>query len=266
MVFANVRNDDGLIQLEHFPSQLCCRAFGEMEFKSDRVVFHGQDIRPGTHRAFYYATVVYPGVFTVPSVKVVDRYNQTVLGYSSDGFFTVGTLENPYNYNDTCVPVTNRKIDYQMLYAFVFDGPRLPSAVPTLVNTNPSPAIGNSPNAAFPSPLPPSEISLPNPVPTSSISLLPSSTPVDNQIPSPSTTSPSTVDNQSVAPSANTVLIALAVILPILLVLMLIGTIMLVRYFRKRKTYEVELFPGKGHDMHPSQDELLDLDVSSTEK
>eukprot|EP01127_Copromyxa_protea_P019958 TRINITY_DN6582_c0_g1_i1.p1 TRINITY_DN6582_c0_g1~~TRINITY_DN6582_c0_g1_i1.p1 ORF type:complete len:1992 (-),score=234.88 TRINITY_DN6582_c0_g1_i1:99-6074(-) len=62
------------------------------EFHSDRVLFHGTSLWPGTHSVSYFGIVSSVGDFVVPPTKVFDPTQPEVMGLSAAGDFTVPEL------------------------------------------------------------------------------------------------------------------------------------------------------------------------------
>jgi len=88
--------------------------FSTREFRSDKVVFVGFHLQPGTHTLNYKVIVSSEGIFTLPPTKAYDANQPELFGLSAGGIFQTTTFTNLGEYaekkDDYCIPWSNRKI------------------------------------------------------------------------------------------------------------------------------------------------------------
>jgi len=88
--------------------------FKTREYRSDKVIITGYNVRAGTHSVHYVATVASEGYFTLPPTKVYDANQPELMGLSAGGMFTTKSFSstNLINIdNSFCIPWKNRMID-----------------------------------------------------------------------------------------------------------------------------------------------------------
>jgi len=96
-------------------------AFPIKEFLNDKVVFHGQNLYPGTYTVSYYSIVNTQGRFVLSPTLAYDEFQPELMGLSEAGTFnTIGyVVTEPTNKNSTCLPWTNRNISPEDLQNYL---------------------------------------------------------------------------------------------------------------------------------------------------
>jgi len=80
-------------------------AFSQKEFRQDKVVFHGQNLYPGTYTVKYYSLVNTPGLFILPPTIAYDVFQPELMGSTSGGIFTTTGYQTSTIINlGTCLP------------------------------------------------------------------------------------------------------------------------------------------------------------------
>jgi hypothetical protein len=96
-------------------------AFPIKEFLQDKVVFHGQNIYPGTYTVSYYSIVNTQGSFVLSPALAFDEFQPELMGLSEAGnFSTVDYVLTPIsNENSTCLPWINRTLTPEELQKYL---------------------------------------------------------------------------------------------------------------------------------------------------
>jgi hypothetical protein len=114
-------------------------AFPIKEFLQDKVVFHGQNIFPGTYTVTYYSIVNTQGSFVLSPTLAYDVFQPEVMGLSEAGnFSTTGyVVTGVSNQNSSCLPwAATRTITPEDLEEYLNNNNNDNSPVPALADPN----------------------------------------------------------------------------------------------------------------------------------